>query len=383
VMSAKYSFLILFQQHSLAVIGMILLGFCAIHPAAFAKPKIEKVNPIIVREGNELIVPADSPLRSKLVVSQVTEVASPHILMLPGVVEANPSHIVNILPPLTGRLTELKVNLGDVVKEGQTLAIIHSPDLSQAYSDMDKARDALDLANKALNRARGVNVIGANAVKELEQITSNYEQAMAEFKRAEARLNTLVGAGGTINGRVLSINAPISGTITALNSGMGAYLNDPTATMMTLSNLDNLWVTAYVPENLLSSVAKGQEVDVELSTYPGQIFHGVISFTSALLEPDTHRNKARIAFANEDGKLKPNMYATVSIMVPETKQIVVPLSALLMNNDNVTVFVEVAPWTFVRRVVELGQEDGNNVRILSGLVPGDRVVIRGGVLLND
>lgn len=309
--------------------------------------------------------------------------ASPHLLALPGIVEANPSYTVNILPPLTGRLTELKVNLGDAVKQGQVLAIIDSPDLDQAYSDVDKARDALDLAGKALNRARNVHEAGANAIKDLEQINSAYVQAVAEAKRAEARLKILVGNSGDINDRVLSIIAPTSGTITALNYGIGSYINDTNASIMTISNLDTVWVAASVPENLLASVAKGQEVEVDLSAFPGHKFHGTISFISALLEPDTHRNKARIAMANPEGKLKPNMYATVSIAVPQSNQIMVPLSALLMNNDSITVFVEVAPWILVRRVVELGNEDGDNVRILSGLTAGDRVVIRGGVLLND
>jgi cobalt-zinc-cadmium efflux system membrane fusion protein len=62
---------------------------------------------------------------------------------------------------------------------------------------------------------------------------------------------------------------------------------------------------------------------------------------------------------------------------------VAPPSALLMNNDSTTVFVEVAPWTFVRRTVELGHEDEDSVRIVSGLAAGDRIVVRGGVLLND
>jgi len=144
-----------------------------------------------------------------------------------------------------------------------------------------------------------------------------------------------------------------------------------------------VWVTANVPEDLLASITKGQAAEVDLPAYPGQKFHGTVSFVSALLEPDTHRNKTRIMFANLDGKLKPNMFATVGIAVPQGKQVVVPTSALLMNNDSITVFVEVAPWTFVRRTVELGHEDEDRVRILSGLADGDRVVVRGGVLLND
>ncbi|MDR3454571.1 MAG: efflux RND transporter periplasmic adaptor subunit [Rhodoferax sp.] len=365
-----------------ALLCTALTGFIAKFGAAAAEnPKTaEAAGPMLVRQGDKLMVPDNSPLRKRLLVSPVNAQAFAHVLTVPGVVEADSALTVNILPPLTGRLTELKVKLGDSVKKGQLLAVVQSPDLDQAYSDADKARDALDLARKALDRARSVHDAGANAVKDLEQANSNYAQAQAESTRAQARLSTLNGGSKS---RMLGINAPVSGTVTALNAGLGAFITDPTATLMTVANLDNVWVTASIPEDLLASVAKGQAVDVDFSAYPGQKFHGVVRFVGALLEPDTHRNKTRIRFANPDGKLKPNMYASVSIAVPQSTQVVVPTSALLMNNDSTTVFVEVAPWTFMRRVVELGREDGDNVRILSGLAAGDRIVVRGGVLLND
>jgi len=388
--SHKYSILTPVQKRLGAAIGATLL--CAIGigylggfgTAIAANPNAtDAAGPAMVRQGDKLTIPANSPLRARVVVSPVSMSTSAHSLSLPGIVEADPARTVNILPPLTGRLIELMVKLGDEVKQGQLLAIVSSPDLDQAYSDVDKARDALDLAHKALDRARGVHDAGANAVKDFEQANSNYEQALAESKRAEARLLTLDGNSRTSKSRALSINAPVSGAVTALNYGTGSFINDATTTLMTISNLDNVWVTANVPEDLLGSVSKGQAAEVDLSAYPGQKLRGTVSFVSAVLEPDTHRNKTRITFANADGKLKPNMYANVSIAIPQANQIVVPTSALLMNNDSTTVFVEVTPWTFVRRAVELGHEDDDSVRILSGLAAGDRVVVRGGVLLND
>jgi cobalt-zinc-cadmium efflux system membrane fusion protein len=389
-MSHRFSNLTQTQKRLSALIGATFfcvtgfIYFAGSHTVLAANPNTsDAVGPAVVRSGDKLTVPANSPLRSRLMVSPVNASAASHTLSLPGIVEADPARTVNILPPLTGRLIALKVKLGDEIKQGQLLAVVSSPDLDQAYSDVDKARDALDLARKALDRARGVHDAGANAQKDFEQANSNYEQALAESKRAEARLLTLDSNSRTGKVRALNINAPISGTVSALNYGAGSYINDATSSIMTISNLDHVWVTANVPEDLLASVAKGQTADIELPAYPGQKLHGTISFVSALLEPDTHRNKTRIAFANPDGKLKPNMYASVNISVPQSKQIVVPTSALLMNNDSTTVFVEVGPWTFVRRTVELGHEDEDSVRILSGLTAGDRVVVRGGVLLND
>ncbi len=182
---------------------------------------------------------------------------------------------------------------------------------------------------------------------------------------------------------MLDVIAPVSGSVTTLNTAAGAVLNDATAALMTVSNLDHVWVTANVPEGLIGTVANGQDVAVVLAAYPQQVLSGKVAFVGTVLDADTRRVKARIAFANPQGLLKPNMFATARFAVPQAPQPQVPTSALLMNNDSTSVFVEVDPWTFVRRTVELGSEDGGQVRVRSGIQAGERIVIRGGVLLND
>src|SRR5471030_1293795 len=365
---------------AIALSPVLLMLMAGCHSASAGAA--QEAAPMMVRQGERITVPANSPLRARLSVGAVAASAAAHAVALPGVVEADPARSVNIVPPLTGRLLELKVKLGDTVRTGQLLAVIAAPDLAQAVADADKARDARALAQHALQRARGVNEAGAIAAKDLDTAESNFAQAAAEATRADARLKTL-GAGTGSGGHTLSLTAPIAGTITALASGAGAYLNDPTATLMTIASLDQVWVTAYVPENLVAAVGKGAPASVSLPAYPGLTRQGSVAFVGAVLESDSHRNKARISFANADGKLKPNMYASVTLMLPQAAQVSVPASALLMNNDSSTVFVEVAPWTYQRRSVELGAEDGDNVRVVSGLNAGERVVTRGGVLLND
>ncbi len=152
---------------------------------------------------------------------------------------------------------------------------------------------------------------------------------------------------------------------------------------MTIANLDSVWVTANVPEIDIAHIAKGQSVDVSFAAYPGQVFHGNVAFVSDVVEPDTHRNKVRIAFSNPGGKFKPNMFANASFNIPQKSSVFVPNSALLMDNDSTIVFVEVEPWTFIKRPVLPGYGEGDGARIDQGLNPGDRIIVKGGVLLND
>src|SRR5208337_215164 len=204
----------------------------------------------LVHQGGKLIIPMSSVLRSRLVVQQVTIKNSPHILVLPAAVEADPARTINILPPVAGRVVKLIVRLGDHVVKGQPLAVIESGDLAQAYADDDKARDALQRAERTLERVRGLNKAGAGAVKDLEQAESDSAQARAEFNRAEARLKQ-IGVPSQPKGksRLLTLIAPMTGSVTALTTASGAFVNDLNASLMTIANLDSVWVTANVPES--------------------------------------------------------------------------------------------------------------------------------------
>jgi cobalt-zinc-cadmium efflux system membrane fusion protein len=160
-------------------------------------------------------------------------------------------------------------------------------------------------------------------------------------------------------------------------------INDPTLVIVTIADLSTVWATALVPEKDIGVVAKGQKAEVALAAYPGQIFTGTVLFVSDVVEPDSRRNKLRIAFSNPSYALKPNMFATVALFEPAQSRVTLPTSALLMNNDRTTVFVATAPWTFERRIVEPLLEEGPAVAISSGVTSGEQVVVKGGILLND
>ncbi|QEE23901.1 efflux RND transporter periplasmic adaptor subunit [Rhodanobacter glycinis] len=363
---------------TLAIALAFLLGGCS------RGEQTTLPTPALVHRGSRIVVPANSPLRQRLRVAPVMLHQAPHALDFPATVEADPAHMANVLPALTGRVVALKVDLGDHVERGQLLAVIDSSDLAQAYADVDKARDALNLAKKTLDRARGVEQAGGAAVKDLEVAQSSHMQAQAEYRRARARLAALGGnADAKADSRPMDVRAPITGTITALSIAPGMFVNDPTASLMTIANIDKVWVTAQVSENDLGLVARGQAASASVPAYPGRLFRGTVASIGAVLDPDTGHDKLRIAVDNADHALKPNMYARASVAVPQPAQVFVPQSALLMNNDSTTVFVEVAPWVFERRTVELSYDEGHDARVLKGLKAADRVVVTGGVLLND
>jgi cobalt-zinc-cadmium efflux system membrane fusion protein len=339
---------------------------------------------LLTRQGDKILVPEGSALRSRLVVMAAPEQPISAKLALPALVESDPARTAAVLPALGGRVRELKVALGERVVRGQTLALIDSPDLAQAYDDNDKAADAFRLTDKALARQREQSKIGTVSDQDLDQANSNYAQAGAEYARTQARLKTLGASADTKPpSRLLTVTAPLSGSITTLAVTPGTIINDPTQSIMTIADLSTVWVTAMVPEKDVAAISKDQDAEVRLMAYPDRALHGKVLFVSDVIEPDSHRNKLRISFANADHALKPNMFATVTLLGAPRSRVVLPSSALLMNNDRTSVFVAVAPWTFERRSVDPELEEGTSVAIRSGINAGDQVVVKGGILLND
>jgi len=336
------------------------------------------------RVGDRIVVPDGSPLRTLLTVAAPTMKEVARTLVLPATVEADPSRTVKVMPPVTGRIIELKVQLGGRVVQGQELAVIDSGDLAQAYSDIEKARSTLTLTKKALDRQLNLEKAGGAAIRDREQAQSDYAQAVAELERSEARLRAIgIPADQKEQSRLLSIKAPVSGSVIDLQVAPGAFVNDPTAAMMTIANLDTIWVTANVPEKDIAFVFPGQTVQVTFRSYPDEVFSGKVLFVSDVVEPDTRRNKVRIAFDNPDKIMKPNMFADATFVAPSVSRLMVPTSALLMTNDATSVFVEVSDWAFERRNIEITYQEGTTVAVKAGIRPGERVVVKGGVRLND
>jgi len=338
----------------------------------------------MVRQGNKIVIPEGSPLRSRLTVAPASADSIKPKLVLPGIVESDPARTATVIPQLSGRVIDLKVRLGDRVVKGQVLAVLDSADLAQAYDDFDKAADTFTLTQKNLGRQQEQSKIGVVSDRELDQAKSDSAQAEAEYTRTRARL-TILDAPTDSRGpsRRLTVRAPVGGSITTLSFTPSSTINDPTQPLMTIADLSTVWVTAMVPEKDIGTVAKGQDADVRLVAYPDRTLHGQVLFVGDVIEPDSRRNKIRIAFANADYALKPNMFATVTLVGPMQSQVVLPSSSLLMNNDRTSVFVATAPWTFERRTVEPQLEDGSAVAIRSGVAAGEQVVVKGGILLND
>ena len=265
------------------------------------------------------------------------------------------------------------VRLGEAVKQGAPLFTLDSPDLVAAQTDYLKARSAEAQANRALARQKDLVEHGIGAKRELEQAETGRELAHDELERASTRLRLLGMDLGQV-GRPLQVRAPVSGRIIDLATTSGEYQNDPAAVLMIVADLSTIWVTANVPKKDIQRVAVGEEALIDFSAYPGERFTGRVQFIGEVLAPETRSVKVRIELDNRGGRLKPGMFARVTLRGKESPELLVPPTALVVRADKSYLFVEKAPWTFERRAVEVGDALPEGTCIVRGLAPGERIV---------
>jgi cobalt-zinc-cadmium efflux system membrane fusion protein len=302
-----------------------------------------------------------------------------HELDVPASAEADPAKITKISPPLQGRVVKLMVRLGDAVKQGAPLLSFDSPDLAAAQSDYLKARSARELAARALRRQKDLTEHGIGAQKDLEQVESDHSQAASELARAETRLRLLGMEPGDV-GHPLTVRSPISGRVIDLGTAPGQYQNDPAAVLMVVADLSTVWVTAQVPEKDIQRVRLGDDARVNFSAYPGEPFQGRVRFIGDVLAPETRTVKVRIELPNADHRLKPGMFARVTLQGRASPELVVPASSLLVRGDHSYLLVEKAPWVFERRPVEVSEPLAMGLAVTRGLSAGERVVTANTIL---
>lgn len=335
-------------------------------------------------EGADVLVPERSPLRARLAVAAVERRAVEQPITAPGAVEALPDHLARITPPVSGRIERLQRALGDSVRAGDVLFTLDSADLSAAQGEAAKARSAAAQAHRDLDRQQLLFDADIAPRKDLEAAQLARTQADSDLNTAQAKLAQLGAAPvASASGRRLLVRAPLAGRVIEMSAAPGGYWNDINAPLMTIADLSQVSVTAAVPEKDLAQVFVGQKARVRLNAFPDTPRDGTVRYIGEVLDADTRTVKVRLILDNADGRLRPGMFAKVQFAGPSHEAPVVPASALLQSGLFTRVFVEQAPGRYRAREVTVGASLGDAVEVLSGLKPGERVVVREGVLLND
>jgi cobalt-zinc-cadmium efflux system membrane fusion protein len=298
-----------------------------------------------------------------------------------GKVAFDEDHTSRVGSPLSGRVEALLVKPGDAVKKGQSLLSIVSPDVEAAIADARAADADSSLQKRTLERLRDLVVDKAVAHKDVQQAESDVAKADASVERARARLK-LLGIRIDEHTSLFTLRAPLSGTVVERSALPGVEVRADSGTpLVTISDLDRVWVLVDVYEKDLAAVRAGQTAQVSVASYPGVNFPARIEHVGDLVDPQTRTVKVRLVADNPQHSLKPEMFARVSLPLAGTAAITVPGNAVLSDGESNVVIVAMGEGKFAKRRVEVGSEMDGRLPILSGLNPGERVVTDGAIFL--
>jgi len=324
-----------------------------------------------IDEKQRITVPQRSSLRWELMIAPVTAKVMQQTLEVPGVVADDPAQTVNVLPPVAGRVVDLKVQLGDRVAQQQELAVVYVAGIVRTQFDSRQWLPELPLNGYQI----GFESTGDGAAAGHQRAAIGFEQATAQLRALAAPLGEMQETG------LLSLKAPVAGSVIDLKITAGAFLKDLSASMMTIANLETILVTTNIPKKSTAWIATGQPAQVRFPAYPAEDFKGEIRQIVSAFGAGAPDIKARILLRNPNIRLKPNMFAYATFFGTEENVPIVPASALVPTHIRDLVFVEVEPWVFELRHIGIGLLEGGQVIVTSGLKVGERVVVRGGALL--
>jgi len=330
-----------------------------------------------------------------------------------GKIANNDDTTTPVFSPYSGRVTKLFVKAGDHVDKGDPLLAIEASEFVQAQNDLisaaaalRKARSQLNLAEINEKRQHELYDAKAGALKDWEQARADLAGAQSDFRSAgtalaavrnrlrilgksDAEIAALETARETVQqmGAEAVVTAPISGTVTQRQVGLGQYINSASNgasnPIFSIGNLSTLWLLANVRETDAPLMRLGAAVDVRVLAYPGRVFKAKLTYVAPAIDPNTHRLPVRAEVENPDGALKPEMFASFSISTggDETAP-AVPEDAVVYEGKTVRVWVARDDKSLELRQIRVGRSSDGKVEVLAGLVPGAKVVTSGAVFID-
>ena len=336
------------------------------------------------------IVMANESLLTQIKISEVSQGDVSDILRVAGQIDFDEQALTRIGASVTGRVTQINAQLGNEVKKGDTLALINSSELSNSQLAYLKARSEKEFHRRTVQRAKTLFEADVISAAELQRRESEYEVASAQTRAAQDQLRVLgvnlkameeLATTGAIDS-VASVMATIKGVVVERKVTTGQVVQ-PADVLFTVADLSRVWAVAQVPEQQVAQVKVGQSVRIEVPALQNEQLLGKLIYVGQTVNPETRTVLVRTELDNTSGRLKPSMLASMLIESTPKKQLVIPTSAVVREQDADYVFIEEKPGSFRLKPVRLSSEHNGQRVVLDGLSQGMRIVSDGAFHLNN
>ncbi|MGE0201545.1 MAG: efflux RND transporter periplasmic adaptor subunit [Candidatus Melainabacteria bacterium] len=322
-------------------------------------------------------------------------------------IRANENRVFHINPPIPGRVVEDRVLLGDVVKQGQVVAVLQNVEVAKVNAefihqlhqnevDARQAKTRLALAKKNLDREKKLLEEGISPRKDYLQAETDYQLAQSELEglqehavHIKSEAKALLGAYGTRLGSThserintsSSLISPRSGIVTKKNVVAGDMVN-PEETLYEVADLNQVWLDITLYPKDIERVKLGQKVTFTSDAIPGKAFSGAINYLQPAASETSQTFVARVFLDNPGLILKPGLFGQAVIQTEAHEpQAFIPEAAVQTYGKETFVFLVKGEGKFQKRTVELGDKVAGGYLVKSGLAAGDKVVGKGSFTL--
>ena len=260
---------------------------------------------------------------------------------------------------------------GMLVKKGQPLFSVYSPELFSAQQELLIAKKTMEtLADSEFKE------VSANA----ESLYRSTKERLRLWNITDGEIKQIETRGTPL--RALTFNSPISGFVLTRNAYPGQRIA-PDTELYSIADLTTVWVLADIFEYEVANIHLGQTATMTLASFPGETYTGAVSYVYPGLDSTSRTLKIRLQFPNPNFKLKPDMWANVSFKIDYGRHLAIPSSAVLDSGTEQIVFVALGDGYFEPRKIQLGAQVGNLYAVLSGLQRGEKIVTSGNFLIDS
>jgi len=370
----------------LSLMAIVLLSAC--NKAEATLPKETAVTPAQHRDALEIKITPELAERIKIGPTPSRVMAKSYAVA--GRVAADETREARVGSPITGRVTELLVREGAMVKKGQILATLNSTELTNLQLSFLKATSQAALSRRAVERAQQLLDAGVIGSAELQRRQAELAQSTAEIATLRGQLKVLgmpeQEADRLEETRAVNpashIVASIDGIVLERKATVGQVVQ-PADTIFLLADLSNVWMVADVPEQIAGNLTEGQLVQAQVASLSGSVVNGRLTHVHSTLDPQTRTVQVHMDVDNSRGRLKPGMLANMTLREGGSPKRVVSQTAIVRDANREYVFVQTGADVFTLREVTLGDEF-EGVRVVeSGLQANDVVVLDGAFHLNN
>ena len=401
------------RKRGMAIIALVVLvaGFAIVNTLARrAEPAAESGIAEQGRRVGSLFYPAPKQWEM-LTVAPVEHQIFRSEHLTEGKIGIDEDRATLVFSPYSGRVLKLLAKPGDVVVAGQPLFVVEAPDMVQTQNDyinavagLNKARATLELAEIIERQNRSLFETRAAPQRDVQQSQAATSAARNDLRSAETTLEvvrnrlrilgltdaeiTRFSETGAVNPQTV-IHSPIAGTVVQRKVGPGQYVNtasnnpgasDPT---FVIGDLSTVWLIGYVRESEAPRVHIGQALHFSVLAYPNRVFTANITYVATSLDNVTRRLLVRATINNAEHLLKPEMFASVTILTGEgDDSLAVPRDAIIYDGNTARVWLVRDDKSVELREIKLGLSSGQMVQVLGGLKGDEKIVTKGSLFVD-